>query len=118
MPQLATGTGTPGVQVPITHDCDGVGLPAGDLPDFLLLKHYNQFWLRLVGAAIFIFRHRGGIRVTELAAAATTPRVEASLSCECDGMSISACDLDYADIHKQLNDSRGRLIGITLDIGG
>ena len=56
--------------------------------------------------------------MTELAAAATTPRVEASLSCECNGMSISACDLDYADIHKQLNDSRGRLIGVSLDIGG
>jgi hypothetical protein len=56
--------------------------------------------------------------VTKLTAAATTPRVEASLSCECDSMCIAACDLDYADIHKQLNDSRGRLIGISLDISG
>jgi hypothetical protein len=56
--KLATGTGTPGVQVPITHDCNGVGFAACDLPNFLLLQHYNQFRLRLVGAAIFIFRHR------------------------------------------------------------
>ena len=100
MAQLATGTGTPGVQVPITHDCNGVGLATGDLPYFLLLQHYDQFRLGLVGAAIFIFRHRGGIRVTELAAATSTPRVEASLSCECDSMCITACYLDYADIHK------------------
>ena len=87
-------------QVTITHDCNGVSLPAGNLPDFLLLKHYNHFLLRLVGAAIFIFRHCRRITVTELATANTTPRVEASLSCECDGMSVAACDLDYADIHK------------------
>ena len=98
--QLATGSGTPGVQVPITHHCNGVGLATGNLPNFLLLQHYNQFRLRLVGAAIFIFRHRRCIRVTELTAATTTPRVEASLSCECDRMCIATCDLNYADIHK------------------
>ena len=38
--------------------------------------------------------------MTKLTAATTTPRVEASLSCECDRMSIAACDLNYADIDK------------------
>ena len=56
--KLATGSGTPGVQVPITHHCNGVGFSTGNLPNFLLLQDYNQFRFRLIWAAIFIFRHR------------------------------------------------------------
>jgi dihydropteroate synthase len=76
----------------------GVGFTARDLPNFHLLQRDDQFWLWLIGTAILVLWHGGCIRVTELPAAAATPRVEATLIGESDRVRITAGNLTDHDV--------------------
>ena len=116
--QLTTGTGTPGVEVTVGEDCYCMSLATGDLSHFLLLEDYYEFRLGLIGTAILILRHSTSIRVSELSAATSTPRVQPALLCKCDSMRIPTSYHDHPNIKQQFNNARSGLVRITFNISG
>ena len=65
--------------------------------DFHLAEGYDQFGLGLVGAAIFVLRHTGRVRMAQLPAATATPGVESALVGQCDRARIATCYLNDLD---------------------
>ena len=93
-----------------------MGLTTGDLPDLHLSEGHDQLGLRLVGAAIFIFRHRSCVGVAKLSAAATSPGVETALVCQGDRVSVTTGDLDNFNGLKEINKTGCRLVRIPFNI--
>jgi len=103
--------------VTIVKHSDGVSFSARHLFDFHLFESNDQFGFGLVWAAIFVFGHRGRVRVTELTAATSTPGVKSPAICQSDGVSITACYLHDFYRGEKVNKARRGLVRITLDIG-
>ena len=118
MPKLAAGTSSPTVQVSILNHCDGVRFTARYLLHFHLFQCDNQFWFRLVRAAIFILWHTRRVRMTELATPSPAPAVKTTIKCKCHSVSISTCYLNDLYVVQKFYQTWSGLVGIALDIGG
>ena len=117
MTQLPTRTRTPRIKMPISQHCYCVRLATRHLLDFIALQVLDHLGLGLVRAPVLVLRHALSVRVTQLTAAPTAPGVETALGGQGYGVSISACDLNYLDVHEQLDQARCGLVGVALDIG-
>lgn len=93
--KLAASAGTPRVEVTLGQHGNCVRLPAGNFLYLHLAQSYDQLRLWLVGAAILILRHAGGVGVTKLATTTSTPGVEPALVCKGHGVGVATCDLHH-----------------------
>lgn len=118
MAKLTTSAGTPRVQVARAQYRNRMRFAARHFLDLMILQVLDHLRLGLIRAAVLVFRHALRVRVTQLTAATSTPRVEAAFLSQGHGVRITACNLNDLDALQELNKTRRRLVGITLDVGG
>lgn len=74
-----------------------------DFLDVLTLQGLDHFGLRLIWTSIFILWHVLSIRMTQLATASTTPRVQPAFRSQSNSVGISTCNLSNFDVLEKLN---------------
>mmetsp|Transcript_28084 Transcript_28084/g.65630 ORF Transcript_28084/g.65630 Transcript_28084/m.65630 type:complete len:214 (-) Transcript_28084:139-780(-) len=116
--ELATSTRTPGVHPPSVGYCYCVRLATRYGGNDVRAQVFYNSRSELVWATILVLRHFRGFRVTELAAATSTPAVEQTLSRQGDCVSIAARYLHNAHVLQASNKQRHWLVGVALDILG